>query len=234
MIRAAIVEDDESYQEQLKRYIQRYEEESGERICVSVFNDGDEIIDNYAGNYDIIFLDIEMHRMNGMDAARRIRKLDSGVVLIFITNMVQYAIQGYEVQALDYVLKPIKYFAFSQEMEKAMKKLKSDKGKYLSISQGQGIVKVDTRDISFLESQGHNIIVHTSNGDYTFRETMKEMESRLTDIHFVRCNSGYLVNLEYVEYVEKNTVCVRGEKLQISRPRRREFMAELTNYLGGK
>ena len=146
MIHAAIVEDEKSYQEQLKRYIRKYEAESGQKVHLRVFNDGDEIIDHYAGNYDIIFLDIEMRRMNGMEAARRIRKLDADVILIFITNMAQYAIQGYEVQALDYVVKPIRYFAFTQEMEKAVKKIQKKETHYLSIQQERRL-----NSISFLK-----------------------------------------------------------------------------------
>lgn len=104
MIRIAIVEDDKNYQAQLVQYIQRYTVDTGNETDIRLFDDGDMIIDNYAGNYDIIFFDIEMKRMNGMESARIIRKLDENVIIIFITNMAQYAIQGYEVSALDYGL----------------------------------------------------------------------------------------------------------------------------------
>lgn len=100
--------------------------------------------------------------------------------------------------------------------------------------QDQGVKRLDTRNIRFLESQGHNIIVHTPEGEYTFRQTMKEMETRFADTYFVRRNSGYLVNIEHVESVEKNTVSVGGEQLQISRSRRKGLMEALMNYLGGK
>lgn len=234
MIRIAIVEDDKEYQEQLVRYIKKYETEYGEEFKVCIFNDGDEIIEGYAGNYDIIFLDIEMKRLNGMDTARYIRKMDTNVILIFITNMSQYAIQGYEVEALDYVLKPIKYFAFSQELEKARKRLKSKAVQYLTISQPQGMVRLDTREILYLEKQGHNMIIHTEEACYMFRQTMKVMEEQLRGAQFVQCNSGYLVNLEHVKSVDKNLVHIGKSELQISRPRRREFMEALTNYLGKK
>lgn len=234
MIRIAVVEDDKNYQKQLVQYIQRYTKETGIETDIRLFNDGDMIIDNYAGNYDIIFFDIEMKRMNGMESARIIRKLDENVIIIFITNMAQYAIQGYEVSALDYVLKPIEYFAFSQEMEKAIKRLKTLEGYYLSIAQEQGIVRLDTREIKYLETQGHYILVHTEKKTYSFRETMKAAVRKMQDEHFVQCNSGYLVNLRYVESVRQNIVVVGGDELQISRPRRKEFMEALTNYLGGK
>lgn len=234
MIRIAIVEDDINCQNQLVRYIQRYTEDTGRETDIRLFNDGDMIIDNYAGNYDIIFFDIEMKRMNGMESARVIRKLDENVIIIFITNMAQYAIQGYEVFALDYVLKPIEYFAFSQEMDKAISRLKISEGYYLTIVQDQGIVRLDTREIKYMETQGHHILVHTEKKTYSFRETMKATAKKMQGKHFVQCNSGYLVNLRHVECVRQNIVVVGGDELQISRPRRKEFMEALTNYLGGK
>ena len=107
MLRIAIVEDDRNYIQQLQRYLQRYSQESEQAMDISVFTDGDEITEGYRPVYDIILMDVEMSFMNGMTAAQEIRKLDPEVVIIFITNMVQYAIQGYSVGALDYVLKPV-------------------------------------------------------------------------------------------------------------------------------
>jgi len=113
VIRIAMVEDEAAVREQLMGYVQRYTRQYGTEFSVTEFADGVDILENYRPVYDIVFLDVEMKHLDGMETARRIRALDADVVLIFITNMAQYAIKGYAVGALDYVLKPVPYFAFS-------------------------------------------------------------------------------------------------------------------------
>ena len=135
MIRIALVEDDASYRQELKAYLEQYARENGEEIDVKTFADGDEIAQDYRAEYDIIFMDILMRFMNGMQAAREIRKKDEEVIIIFVTNTAQYAISGYEVNALDYVLKPINYYAFSKTMERALAKVKRDEEKFIVIFQ---------------------------------------------------------------------------------------------------
>ena len=120
MIRIAIVEDEAAVREQLTGYVQRYTRQYGTTFEVTEFSDGVEILDEYRPMYDIVLLDVEMKHLDGMETAQRIRELDKDVVLIFITNMAQYAIKGYAVGALDYVLKPVPYFAFSQQLQKAV------------------------------------------------------------------------------------------------------------------
>lgn len=109
MIRVAIVEDEEAVREQLLGYVQRYTRQYGTTFEVRTFSDGVEILEGYRPVYDLILLDVEMKHLDGMETAQRIRALDSDVMIVFITNMAQYAIKGYAVGALDYVLKPVPY-----------------------------------------------------------------------------------------------------------------------------
>ncbi|MFT4145675.1 MAG: LytTR family DNA-binding domain-containing protein [Mobilitalea sp.] len=233
MFKVAIVEDDIKYIRQLSEYIRRYAAENQENIEIKIFTDGIDIADDYKADYDVIFMDIQMKIMDGMKAAQNIRKMDENVILIFITNMAQYAIQGYSVNAMDFVLKPLSYFAFAQELAKAIRRLKERTQAYLTIKQETGMIRLEVTQIIYIESLGHKILIHVKNKAYESIGTMKSMEQQMTKYKFFRCNSGYIVNLRYVESVEQNIVTVFGHKLQISRPRKKYFMDALTDYVGG-
>ena len=128
MTRIAIVEDEAAVREQLAGYVQRYIRQYGTPFEVTEFADGMEILEDYRPQFDIIFLDIEMPELGGMDAAERIRTVDPDVVLVFVTNMAQYAIRGYEVDALDFVLKPVNYYQFSTKLARALQRVQRRKG----------------------------------------------------------------------------------------------------------
>ena len=149
MIHIAIVEDEAFYVQQIQNYMERYQQESQREISVTVYSDGEDILDNYKGDYDIILMDIQMRFMDGMTAAKNIRKLDDAVVIMFITNMTQYAVQGYEVDALDYIIKPVEYFAFSQKLEKAVGRIRRRKRFYVTIPVEEGIQKLDVSSIYY-------------------------------------------------------------------------------------
>jgi DNA-binding LytR/AlgR family response regulator len=232
MIRIAIVEDEISYQEQLTIFLRRFEQDRGESIEVEVYSDGYEIVENYKAQFDIILMDVQMQFMDGMSAAEEIRKMDSEVVIIFITNMAQYAIKGYEVDALDYVLKPISYFPFSQRLNRAIDRMKKRESNYITIILKGGIKRLKISDIYYVESQGHKLIFCTKEGELIATGTMKELEKELSSFHFFRGNKGYLINLEHVEGMNDSCAVVRGENLIISRTKRRAFMESLSNYWG--
>lgn len=232
MIGIAIVEDEAAYAAQLQEFLYRYAQESGQEFEIRVFSDGDEIIENYKAQYDIILLDVEMKYMDGMTAAEEIRKVDPEVVIIFITNMVQYAIRGYAVDALDYVLKPVSYFAFSQRLNRAIARMKKRARRYLAIAIKGGTQKLDIDQLYYVESQGHNLIYHTAQGQHTTTGTMKDAEEKLEALGFFRCNKGYLVNLAHVEAVRDGCAIVAGDELLISRARKNDFMEALTDYMG--
>lgn len=129
MLRVAIVEDEAECREVLRDMISRYAEEQQKQIRVQEFSDGSELVDNYKPDYDILLLDIEMPHLDGMKAAEKIRETDQDVVIVFITNMAQYAIKGYEVNALDFIIKPVNYSTFSMRFTRAIGRVKNREGR---------------------------------------------------------------------------------------------------------
>ena len=232
MIKIAIVEDEVLYADQLQEYLKKYEEEYRETFEITVFQDGDQIVHHYKAEYDVILMDVEMRFMDGMSAAEEIRKMDTEVVIIFITNMPQYAVRGYEVDALDYVLKPITYFAFAQRLNRAIERIKKRTKRVISVNIKGSQIRMPIESVYYIESQGHTLIFHGVNGEVEAPGTMKEIQEKLRDEHFFRGNKGYLINLAHVDRVVEGCAVVAGEELVLSRGRRKEFMEALAGYWG--
>lgn len=231
MIRVALVEDDEQYRREFLAYLKQYEAQSGHHFRVSVFTDGDEITEAYQADYDLILMDIAMQFMDGMTAAEKIRKLDSEVVIIFITNTPQFVMRGYAVDALDYVLKPVNYFAFSQRIDRAIARMENRKRRYISVPIKGGVQKLDVSKILYVEVQDHDLLYHTRRESILTRGTLAEAEAMLGSKHFFRCSKCYLVNLEYVDGVQNNDLILDGERIQVSRARKKALLDALNDYM---
>ncbi len=232
-MKLAVVDDELKITELLKGYIKRYEEEFHCSLNVSVFNNPNDFLTTYSSDYDLVLMDIEMPGLNGIETAKELRRIDSRVVLMFITNMAQYAINGYEVEAVDFVIKPVSYPDFVLKLQKAMRYIVRNQDKKLILNTQDSVVHIHVSDIYYIEVIRHYLIYHTVNGDYTVRGVMKEVEADLLEYHFVRSNHCYLVNLKYVESIRGNTVKLNGNDLQISRNKKNEFLTAFARYVGG-
>jgi len=233
MYHIAIVEDEVSFSTQLQEYLKQYEEENDVRFKVSVFGDGAEILEDYQPLYDIILLDIEMPKVNGMKAAEEIRSQDADVTLMFITNMANYAIRGYEVGALDFVMKPINYYTFSMKMTRVLKRTKQKAQQEILLTLPDGVKKLNVQQIYYVEVQNRMLYYHTDEGVFVMRGTMQSVEQMLAPYAFAKCNHWYIVNLKHVSEVKKNTAVVAGNELEVSRRNRTAFLKALTDYVGG-
>lgn len=231
MVRIALVEDDAVYREQLEQYLARYAQESGVKFHITTFSDGGAITEGYTACYDIILMDIVMPMMNGMEAAELIRERDSEAVIIFITNTPQYAMKGYLVDALDYVLKPIGYYAFSQRIDRALARMQRRSRTYISIPFKGGVKKLDVSQIIYVEVQDHALMYYTKGEEFASRGTLSDLERVLNPDQFFRCSKYCLVNLEYVEAVQGSDIVVGETVLQVSRARKKPLLDALNNYI---
>ena len=231
-MRIAIVEDEDVVAEKLKEYIERYAEAKRIYIETIRFVDPTMLIEHYKPVYDIIFMDIIMPHINGFVAAQKLREMDEKFLLIFVTNMQNYAVKGYEVSAFDFIVKPIGYNLLKIKMNRALKVLSSRNTEEMISLSLNGIVKViSTRNIIFVDVNGHTLTFHTTDGDFSQRGSIERAENMLGK-NFVRCNNCYLVNLAYVKEVLPNMINVGGYALAVSRSKKKFFMDALTNYLG--
>lgn len=233
MYHIAIVEDEQVFSEQLQEYLERYQEENSTRFKVSVFKDGKEITEHYRKIYDVILLDICMAEMNGMEAAELIRQQDNDVVLMFITNMAGYAIKGYEVGALDFVMKPINYYTFSMKLTRALKRCRQRARQHILLALPDGVKKCDVSQLLYVEVQNRMLHYHIGDEEYVVRGTLQGAEELLAPYPFVKCNHWYIVNLMHVTEIKNNIAVVGGHELEISRRNKTAFLKALTEYIGG-
>lgn len=233
MVRIGIAEDEQVSIDQLQEYLGRYMRETGETFKVTVFRDGMELAYDYQPVYDILLLDVNMPNLDGISTAKQIRKWDKDVIILFITNMAQYAINGYSVRARSYILKPINYYGFFLELQEAISSLKQRQVNALLLTTEDGLVKMPVGKVSFVESQKHDLLIHSVDGVIRICSSMKQIEERLTGCFFARSSVSYLVNLAHVSGIFGDQVQVDGRQIPISRQKRKEFVAALTAYIGG-
>ena len=234
MLKIAVVEDQQEVREELCLFVRRYAEENSLQAEVVPIEDGEAVAEHYEPGWDIIFMDVEMPELDGFRAAEKIRETDAEVVLVFVTNMAQYAIRGYEVDALDYVLKPVNYYQFSTKLSRAIQRVQRRKGGQIVLQlAGGGIQLLDTGEIYYLETRSRMLYYHTVKGEFAVRASLQSAEKQLAEYHFVRCNQCYLVNLKHVRGVENEFALVGDDRLEISRRQKAAFLTAVASYMGG-
>lgn len=231
MVHIAVVEDEKKDREQIMAYIERYADENAETVKIAQFENARQFLLNYNPIYDLVLLDIQMPHLDGMQAAQRLREIDPEVLVVFITNMSNYAVKGYSVHALDFVVKPVAYYNFAVMLARAIRiaKMKSDA---VILKTQKGSMKIPLDSISFVEALGHQVVYHTDGGEIRLWETLKQQEAKLPEDRFVRCSNYCVVNLKHIDGVRGNTVMVSGTEITITRTQKQKFMHSLLEYYG--
>lgn len=234
MINVAIVEDEKSESSLLAEYLTTYTKDHGVEFHTVIYENPITFLTGYKSNFDLVLMDIEMPDINGMETARKMREIDKTVTLIFVTNMAQFAIKGYEVDAFDFMVKPVSYFDFALKLGRAIERIRSRKEIKIPIAVEDSVKYVTPLELMYVEIIKHRLLYHTTEGVFETYGTMKKIEPTLLAADFAKCNNCYLVNLRYVTGIKGYAVTVGGDELQISHPKRREFVKALNDYLGEK
>lgn len=232
-INVAVVEDEASCREQTLEYLKRFEKENDIVIHVREYEDGMDVTEDFRGQFDIVFCDIQMKHMSGMKAAEYIRQIDDRVIIIFITNLAEYAIMGYEVAASGYLLKPINYNLFARYLSRAVKSMDCREQEYLIVRESRGIRRFPLSEIRYFSCDGHYINIHMGNETPRIYMSVRELEAMLPERDFAKCNSGTIVNMNYVNSMNGGMVQVEGESISLSRSQKKPFAAKLAEFLSG-
>ncbi len=233
MINVAIIEDDISSQNDIKNFLSKYGKEKNEEFNTSCFISGEQFLSNYKATYDLILMDIELPGINGMETSKKLRQMDNNTVLVFITNMAQFAIGGYEVGAFDFILKPITYASFYLKFARIMQKINSNV-EQITIRGKQFSKRINTNNIMYVEVSNHDLIYHTLEGNINGHGSMKLIKEQFENNDFSLCNQSYLVNLKYIKEVHNNEVKVGNDWLIISRPKKKEFLKKVNEFFNNK
>ena len=234
MIRIAIVEDETAEAERLQEYIRRYCKEALVAAETDVFLNPNVFLQKYRADHDLISLDIEMPELDGISVARRIRALDAEVPIVFVTNMKKLALKGYEVDALDFIVKPLGYYGFALAFKKARQVIARLAKHQITVPIKFGERRLNVADIRYVETFARKLVFHLAEEEVVSPGALRDVEERLRSYNFARCNSCYLVNLAYVDEVGTTTVTIGSEQLAMSRHRRKEFMQAMADYYGGR
>ncbi len=231
MIRVACIDDEANFRDTVKDFLNSYAAEKGVEFDIRFFENGMDFFDGKA-IFDLLFVDVDMPKMDGFRLTKKIREYDDKCVIVFITNLQNYAIRGYEVDAADYILKPLSYPIFSRKLDKILKTVMRNVDKSLALTVDRTQKVIDINDIIYVEKSGHKVIWHMTDGDFEQWASMKDVCEKLDGGGFALCNSGCVVNLRYVESIKQTDITVKGVTLAISRPKRQSFLDAVARFLG--
>lgn len=234
MFKIAICDDEDTLIRELKKDLERYASQTGREFGIFIYHDGSELLQEYKPDFDLVFMDIKMEKVNGLKAAGELRRMDSTVGLIFLTSLKQYVWKGYEYRAVNYLLKPVKYGVLKLELDRYFAHYQGKDEPYLSFANDSGRYKARYKDIRYAETEKRNVMLHFEGQDQVIYKNMKEISALLcAQPQFARCHQSFVVNLSFVKGVEGLVAILNtGEHLPISQPKRKEFMQRMTEYWG--
>lgn len=232
-MRVGIVDDELAEREKLQEYLCRFAQEQGISFDVDSYENADELLNQYEMVYDILLFDIDMPGTNGIEAARQIRRVDKNTVLLFVTNIAQYAINGYEVDAVDYIIKPIGYYDFALKFQRAARRAARHADRYLVLDSTDGTRRVKVSGIRYVEVMGHYLSFHGAEEVYRVRANIRDYEQQLRPYGFCQIHKSFLVNMEHIEQICTGEIRMDKTTLPIGRVYKEELLRRYFQFVRG-
>lgn len=234
MYQFVIVEDNPTSSKKMKSFLEQHARANHYEIKVTVYSDAESFLENACSMYDLVFLDIQLPGKNGMETARIVRERGLSFLIIFVTNLAQFAVNGYEVDALDFIIKPVSQPQLSMKLQKALRRLAQDRSATIAVTVDRSVRFLSSQDIIYVEILNHDLLFHTVKQTCRTRGILSDMERKLKDSHLIRISSCYLINMKYVsELTAHSLIMTTGEELAVSRTRKKDVLNALTAYIGG-
>ena len=226
MYRILIVEDEDAAADALAVAVARFGDEHGEELRVTRLCSAVDLDEHASRDADLIFLDIEMPGQNGMDAAFDLRAHDTSTPIVFVTNLAQYAVHGYAVSALDFIVKPFTYEDFALRMDRAMRVVRRRSGRSLSVRGRDGLRIFPASQLVFVDMDGHDLVYHLEGGEtVSVRGSMRKLVDELGGAPFLQVSSGCVVNMGHVRGVADVALALStGDTVWISRANKRRCL----------
>ncbi|MEG1132121.1 MAG: LytTR family DNA-binding domain-containing protein [Romboutsia sp.] len=232
MIRIAICEDEKEIQLLIEDCLDNILKNINIEYEIQKYSSGEDLLERNLKDIDILLLDIQMGQINGMDTARKLREVDNKMEIIFITSLIDYVQEGYEVRAYRYLLKPIESEELKKHVLTCIKEIEINKNNYIVIKNKSNTYKIDSNEIKYIEVQKKQMLIHTINKKFDVSYSLEKIEKDLNLDEFVRCHKSFLANLNYVENIKPNiAVLESGEEVPVSRYRYKDVKQKFLKFL---
>lgn len=234
MWKVILCDDEPAMCRNIRAHLDRFSQECGIELEIREYHSGQELLDRLTSDVDLILLDIQMEPVSGMEAARRIRERDPDVCIIFITTMVQYAMEGYMVHAFGFLQKPVRYAQLRLQLLDAVRHLKTRQRELVTLKIDGQPQQLDLGKILYFEVYAHDIHVVSADSTSTYYGTLAEMEKALSSQGFFRCHKSYLVNLRRIRRIAPASVFLDdSHEIPLSKYRRKELLEAFAKRVGG-
>jgi DNA-binding LytR/AlgR family response regulator len=231
-MKIAVCEDVGEERQLIKEYLLRYSQENLIDIQTEEFTEGEKLLSEFSSSsFKIIFMDIYLEGISGVETAYKIREADKDCSIIFITSSADHRADGFEVGALHYLVKPVTYEAFAEAMERCRHHFASEE-KYFSITSERQVLRIKFKNVLYAEVYGKAVIIHTIDGIHKIYKPLSEMADLLQEGHFLQCHRCYLVNMQHISKVLKEDFQLsNGEKIPIRKNGRQKTKDVFNDYL---